>query len=447
MRFLQNDMQNVARLAALEALERCRRDGAWSTAALDSVTKKYTLDHRDGALAARLCLGVLQNSSYCDFYIDRYCSTSGNKIQPKLRDILRLGVYQLLFLDKIPARAAVNETVALCRSIGLERASGLVNAVLRRVSEDREHLPPIPEEGTPAYLSIRYSHPEWLVERLLKEHEYAFVKAFLAANNEAPKLTVQVNTRKVSAEDYMRALSRADIAFACAEGLDGCLILEGGQVTQLPGYEEGLFYIQDRAARSAVAAAGVKPGMRVLDTCAAPGGKSFAAAIDMEDTGDLVSCDIHEKKLRLIEEGAKRLGLQCLSTRAGDARKLVDAFVDHFDLVMTDVPCSGLGVIGKRPEIRNKAEAELSALPGIQADILRTASCYVKPGGVLLYSTCTILPEENQDQIQSFLKKNPQFEAEDFTIGSLRSQNGMYTFWPQTDGTDGFFVAKLKRKG
>ena len=167
----------------------------------------------------------------------------------------------------------------------------------------------------------------------------------------------------------------------------------------------------------------------------------------MEDTGELVSCDIHEKKLRLIEEGAKRLGLQCLSTRAGDARKLVDAFMDHFDLVMTDVPCSGLGVIGKRPEIRNKAEAELSALPGIQADILRTASCYVKPGGVLLYSTCTILPEENQDQIQSFLKKNPQFEAADFTIGSLRSQNGMYTFWPQTDGTDGFFVAKLKRKG
>ena len=447
MRLLWTDMQSGARLAALEALERCRRDGAWSSAALDGVTKKYALDHRDSALAARLCLGVLQNACYCDFYIDRYCSTPGNKIQAKLRDVLRLGVYQLLFLDKIPARAAVNETVALCRSVCLARASGLVNAVLRRISENRDHLPPIPDEGTPAYLSIRYSHPQWLVERLLKDHEYAFVEAFLAANNEAPKLTIQVNTRKVSTEDYMRALSRADIAFECAEGLDGCLILEGGQVPQLPGYEEGLFYVQDRAARSAVAAVGIQPGMRILDTCAAPGGKSFAAAIAMEDDGELISCDIHEKKLRLIEEGARRLGLNCLSTRVGDARKLVDAFVDHFDLVMTDVPCSGLGVIGKRPEIRNKAEAELSALPGIQADILQTASHYVKPGGTLLYSTCTILPEENQHQIQSFLKKNPQFEAEDFSIGSLQSQDGMYTFWPQTDGTDGFFVAKLKRKG
>ena len=446
MRSPSIDMQNEARLAALDALERCRREGAWSAAALDGVIKKYDLDPRDGALASRLCLGVLQNSSFCDYYIDCYCRTPGHKIQAKLRDILRLGVYQLLFMDKIPARAAVNETVALCRKAGLDRAGGLVNAVLRRVSENREHLPAIPGEGTAACLSIRYSHPQWLVERLLKEHDYAFVEAFLASNNKPAKLTIQVNTRKVSTEEYLRALTRADIPFERFDGLEGCLCLAGGQVAQLPGFEEGLFYVQDRAARCAVTAAGVRPGMRVLDTCAAPGGKSFAAALDMEDTGEIISCDIHEKKLRLIEEGAKRLGLSCLSTRAADARKAEKSFLESFDLVMTDVPCSGLGVIGKRPEIRYKTESELAALPGIQADILRNACAYVKPGGTLLYSTCTILREENEDQIRAFLDENPGFEAADFQIGSLHSENGMYTFWPQTDGTDGFFVAKLKRK-
>ena len=440
------DMKNASRLAALEALERCRRDGAWSGAVLDGIIKKYGLDHRDSALAARLCLGVLQNTSYCDFYIDRYCSTPGNKIQIKLRDLLRLGVYQILFLDKIPARAAVNESVSLCRPMGMDRASGLVNAVLRRVAENRDALPPIPGEGTAAYLSIRYSHPLWLIERLLKEQDYSFVEAFLAANNEPQKLTIQVNTHKVSVEEYTRALARAEIAFQTWEGLSGCLTLEGGQVTALPGFEEGLFYVQDRAARCAVAAANARPGMRVLDTCAAPGGKSFAAALAMQDEGEILSCDIHEKKLRLIENGAQRLGLNSIHTRAGDARGDVGAFHERFDLVLTDVPCSGLGVIGKRPEIRNKSERDIAGLPKIQRDILQTASTYVKHGGSLLYSTCTILREENQDVVTSFLKANPGFEPENFEIGSICSRDGMYTFWPHVDGTDGFFAAKLRRK-
>ena len=439
-------MQNASRLAALEALERCRRDAAWSAAALDGIIKKYQLDQRDSALASRLCLGVLQNSSYCDYYIDLYCNTRGNTIQLKLRDVLRLGVYQILFLDKIPLHAAVNESVSLCRALGMDRAAGLVNAVLRRVAENRNALPPIPGEGTATYLSIRYSHPLWLIERLLKENSYSFVEAFLAADNEPKGLCIQVNTRKVSEEDYIHALTRRGIACKTWEGLPGCLTLEGGQVTALPGYEEGLFYVQDRAARCAVEAAGAKPGMRVLDTCAAPGGKSFAAALAMEDRGEILSCDIHEKKLRLIESGAQRLGLSCVHTRAGDAREDVEAFHGSFDLVLTDVPCSGLGVIGKRPEIRNKTDKEIAALPNIQRDILQAASNYVKPGGTLMYSTCTILREENQDVVCSFLKSNPHFEAVNFKIGTIQSQGGMYTFWPQIDGTDGFFAAKLRRK-
>ena len=439
-------MKQTARGAALAVLERCRRDGAWSSDALDSALKRDELEGRDAALAARLVLSVLQNSAYCDYYIERCGGKSPARLQPKLLDILRLGTAQLLLLDRIPPRAAVNETVSLCREAGLARASGLVNAVLRRVSESRDALPPIPGEGTADYLSIRTSHPKPLVERLLREHDYAFVERFLRANNSPAGLTVQVNTQLVTPEDYARSLQRAGIPFTAFPELPGCLRLEGGAVSALPGFEEGLFYVQDRAARSAVAVSGVKPGMRVLDCCAAPGGKSFAAALAMGDSGSILACDIHEKKLRRIENGAERLGLSCIRTRAMDARKPESAPEGAFDLVLADVPCSGLGVIGKRPEIRYKSGEEIDRLPAIQREILRSVSRCVKPGGVLLYSTCTVLDAENGEQIDAFLQKNPDFCAEDFSLGPIRSTGGRYTFWPHIDGTDGFFAAKLRRK-
>lgn len=439
-------MENAARRAALEALERCRRDGAWSASSLDAVQKKYALERRDAALTARLCLGVLQNAAYCDHYIGMYSARRADSLQPRLRDILRLGTYQLLFLDRIPARAAVNESVALCRSVKLERAAGLVNAVLRRIAENRDRLPPLPGEGAAAWLSLRYSHPLWLAERLLREHDYAFVEAFFRANNEIPGLTIQVNTKRVGAEDYKRALSRADIGYREWPELPGCLELEGGAVTSLPGYEEGLFYVQDRAARGAVAAAEPRGGMRVLDACAAPGGKSFAAALAMEDRGSVLACDIHEKKLRLIQSGSERLGLGCIRTLARDAREEAAEYREAFDLVLADVPCSGLGVIRKRPEIREKPEGELAGLPAIQREILQSVSACVRRGGTLLYSTCTVLRAENEAIVGDFLSRNQDFVPADFRLGGICSRNGCYTFWPQIDGTDGFFAARLKRK-
>lgn len=436
-------MENAARQAALEILERCRRNGAWSADALDSVLRQRGLDRRDSALASRLSLGVLQNSAYCDYCID--CFRTGGKLEPRVREILRLGVYQLLFMDKIPPRAAVNESVALCRTAGLERAAGLVNALLRRVAENRERIPPVPGEGTAAYLSVRYSHPLWLAERLLEEHDYAFTEAFLAANNRIPPLTIQVNTRKVSPEEYTRALERREIPHSACAGLPGCLTLAGGTVSELPGYDEGLFYVQDRAARTAVEALSLRPGMRVLDACAAPGGKSFAAALTMRGEGDILARDIQEKKLRRIESGAKRLGLACIRTRSGDARATDPALEAAFDRVIADVPCSGLGVIGKRPEIRRKTEEEIASLPAIQREILEAVSACVRPGGRLLYSTCTVLKAENREVVAAFLREHPEFSPEDFTVGELRSTDGMYDFWPQIDSTDGFFAAILRR--
>jgi len=433
-------MRAGARTAALEGLIRCRRDGAWSGAAMDAIIKKYSLDRREAALASRLCLGVLQNETLCDYYIDSFCNS---KLEPVVRDILRLGTYQILFLDRIPAHAAVSESVELCRAKGHFRAGGLVNAVLRRISEGK--LPEIPGEGTAAYLSVRCSHPLWLCEYMCREKGYAFAETFFTANNLPAKLSLQVNTLKVGVQDYVRALERAGIGFR-EIGPAGCLELEGGQAASLPGYEEGLFYVQDRAARTAVEIAAPEPDMKVLDACACPGGKSFAAAVRMQNRGSILSCDIHEKKLGLLESGAKRLGIDIITARAMDARMYDPTLENVFDLVIADVPCSGLGVIVKKPEIRKKEPESLRALPEIQYAILENLSRYVKPGGVLLYATCTILRRENEDVAERFLDEHDGFAAEAFTVGGISAESGMYTFWPHIDGTDGFFAARLRKK-
>jgi len=433
-------MVKNARTAALDALEKCRRDGAWSGAVIDSAIKKAGLEGRDAALSSRLILGVLQNSGLCDHYIDFY--SGGKKLEPKLRDILRLGVYQLLFLDKIPARAAVNESVELCASSGLKRASGLVNAVLRRVAENKEKLPEIPGEGTAEHLSVKYSHPLWLTKRIIDERGYDFTESFFACNNRPPMLDIQINTLKVSAEDFARALDRLEKKYIRNEN---SIELESCNVSALPGFEEGLFYVQDKAARAAVEIADVKPGMKVLDACAAPGGKSLAAAIKMENKGKIISCDIHEKKLRLIKDSAERLGVEIITTMCNDARQPREEFIGVFDAVIADVPCSGIGVIRKKPEIRQKTEDELQGLADIQLAILSQLSEYVRPGGSLLYSTCTVLKEENEGVVESFLEKNGGFALCPFEIGNIKSGSGMYTFWPNVDGTDGFFAAKLIR--
>lgn len=430
-----------ARQAALEALVRCRRDNAWSGDTLDSIIRRGGLDRRDAALASRLCLGVLQNDKLCDYYIGCYTDA---KLEPVVRDILRLGVYQLLFLSRIPARAAVSETVELCRRNRCERAAGLVNAVLRRTAENRDNLPSIPDEGTSEYLSLRYSHPQWLCAYLVDRKGYAFAEAFLRKNNEPPGLFLHVNTLKVGTEDYIRALDRSGISYRLP-GPAGCLELDGGLAPELPGFEEGLFYVQDRAARIAVEIAAPEASMRVLDACACPGGKSFAAAIRMENTGSILSCDIHGKKLQRLEQGAERLGIDIIQTRTMDARVFAPELEAAFDLVIADVPCSGLGVIAKKPEIRRKDQESLRGLPEIQYAILENLSRYVRPGGALLYSTCTILEEENEQIARRFLEKHTSFNAEAFSVCGMQSENGIYTFWPNIDGTDGFFAAKLRR--
>ena len=438
-------MAVTARQAAYQVLMRCRKDGAWSEDAVSSEITKSGLDSRDGALCSKIAIGVMQNTEYLDYYISRYCSMPLKKLDPRLLDILRLSAYQLLFLDKIPVSAAVNEGVALCKKQVNPKASGLCNAVLRRIAENRENLPEIPNADEAEYLSIRYSHPKWMIEELIGQYGYDFTQAFLAANNETPPVFAHSNTLHENV-DLMTALKE----FGAEEsGLEGSVILSTtAGMTNTEAFKKGDFYIQDMAAKLAALAGGARPGMHVLDSCAAPGGKTIAAAMLMENKGEITSCDIHEKKLRLIRENTHRLGIDIVRTKAMDARKPSEAMANAFDLIIADVPCSGLGVIRRRPEIRRKSQQELDNLPQIQLDILEGLAPCLKQGGVLVYSTCTVRSKENELLVHEFLRKHEEFEAEAFTLpyGIGEVASGMMTFWPHIHNTDGFFVCKLRKR-
>lgn len=295
-------MKANARECALQVLIACRKNNAWADAALKSALKTNTLSAPDAALCSRIVYGVMQNKLLLDFYIGAYCSQKPDHLQPPLLDILRIGVYQILFLDKVPDRAAVNEAVTLAKSAGRAQASGLVNAVLRKISQNQANLPQLPEEAA-AQLSIRYSHPAWLVERLLDLLGAEQTEAFLRLNNETAPMTVQVNPLKTTAEALARELADAGVSVRRHAWVPDCLELSGtGDLTTLPAFYRGYFTVQDAAAKLAVCAAGCRRGDRVLDVCAAPGGKSFAAAFSMENEGTILSCDLHENKLKRIRK-------------------------------------------------------------------------------------------------------------------------------------------------
>lgn len=422
------------REAALEAMRRMRRAGDFSSDAVDGVITQSALEPREAAFCTRIVRETLQNLYFIDYYLNLWSNTPTKRLEPAVLDILRISAAQLLFMDRVPPSAAVNEGVKLCAKSGCKRASGLVNSVLRRVSENRDALPEITGEGTAEYLSTRYSHALWQVRELIERRSYDGARSVLERNNAEPPLTLQTNTLRTTAEelaDMLRAAGFEPVAGASP----GELRLRGaGRADLLPGYSEGLFYVQDGAARLAVRESGVKPGMTVLDACAAPGGKSFGAAIQMNGAGRIISCDVQEKKLRRISDGAARLGLDCIETRRMDARRPAEELIGAADVVIADAPCSGLGVIAKKPEIRFKSESDLEALPGIQLDILRGLAECVKPGGTLLYSTCTLRKCENEDVIAAFLSENSGFEVQE-----------MRTLWPDIDDSDGFFVCRMVR--
>lgn len=458
------------RCAALRTLCRMQASGGYSNLTLDAVLRRDDIpDPRDRALLTTLVMGVVQRQTTLDYYIDRLI-TPGTRLEDEVRVILRLGLYQLMYLDRIPAHAAVSETVDLAP----RRAAGLVNAVLRAyLRRGAEIALPDPErDGVAAWLAVKYSFPAALCERLLCDYDAARLDAMLSAMSREPELTLRVNTLRCSREDYLarlrEALGGGGKAGTGGDGeagtggeavmggnarptplSDAGILLPSTTVPALPGFEEGDFIVQDEASQLCVAALDARPGMRMLDICSAPGSKSFGAAMYMKNKGRITCFDLHASKLSLIERGAARLGIGIIDTAAADGRVFIPELEGVADRVLCDAPCSGYGVMAKKPEIRHKNPADSSGLPDIQLAILDNCSRYVREGGVLVYSTCTVLRAENEGVRTRFLAAHPEFAPEPFCLGGggeVDAPSGDIVLAPDTHGTDGFYIAKFRRQ-
>jgi len=435
-----------ARETALNALIACRKEGAWSNGVLKEYVHRDRLDSRDAALATRLCYGVLQNRNKLDFYLKQLLTGKIRDLHPVVHDILHLGLYQIYEMDKIPESAAVNESVDLAKKYSKKQrfAPGLVNGVLRNAVKTKGQL------KEPASLEDKYSHP-WELIKLLRDYVGKDrIETMLRANNEAPSTTVQVNTLKVTAEELQQKLGGEGVTARPHDWMTDCLVLSGtGDLEKLESFREGLFYVQDPAAKLSVLCAELpKESIRILDCCSAPGGKSFAAAMATEGKAEITSCDVHEHKVGLIQKGAQRLGIENLSARLQDATGYVPEWDSYFDALICDVPCSGYGIIRKKPDIRYKNPADMAGLPELQLQILKNQARYVKPGGVLIYSTCTLVRAENEGVVEAFLKDNDDYTLEPLPLPDVfpKNESGMLALVPGQYDTDGFFIARLRRK-
>lgn len=444
-------MIKTAREAAAFALFDIAERGAWSDGALHRRLDAAGLSSRDSALAAQLVYGTIQNELLCDWYLRQFSKLRLAKLAVRVRICLRMAIYQLVMLDRIPAYAVVDETVSIIRRYGKagEKAVSFSNAVLHAVAEavQQNALPRLNCPDKESYYSLRYSHPEWLVRRLIRQFGLKETEKILLENNRLTPNSVRVNRMRISVAEASAQLGADGFSVVPHPTADCILMVSGGEIASHPLFLDGAITVQDAAGSMTVDVLDPKPGETVIDCCAAPGGKSFGIAERMENTGKLLSCDIFEHKLKRIEDGAKRLGLCNLATNLQDASQKREEWIAAADRVLCDVPCSGMGIIRKKPEIRYKNEEEIADLPMIQRSILENCSQYVKAGGILVYSTCTILKEENEEVVTAFLDAHPEFEAVAFEhpICGVAEQ-GWITLLPHRHHTDGFFIAKLRRK-
>jgi 16S rRNA (cytosine967-C5)-methyltransferase len=445
-----------SRILALRVLERVQRAGAYADLLLHAALGRSALSAADRAFATELVYGTLRWRGRIDFLLGHVLDRDLEKLEPLVATALRLGAYQLLFTGGVPAEAAVDESVRCVRAAGLERATGLVNAVLRRLA--REHggiaLPELTDDPL-GHLTHALSLPGWIAARWLETFGPESAAALARASNDAPPLCVRANRRVVTRERLLAELARRFPAAApCQYARDGIVLGRRGVPGVDPAFLSGRFTVQDEASQLVVALLDPLPGERVLDTCAAPGGKATAAAERVGDAGLVLALDRHPHRLELVERAARRLALPNLRTLARDAaRPLAD--IDSgggFDRVLVDAPCSGLGALRRNPDARWRiGPADPARLAETQLALLQNAAAVLRPAGTLVYSTCTLLPEENERVVEAFLREtpgvalSPALRAPEELRGLL-DENGFLHCLPHLHDTDGFFAARFERQ-
>lgn len=437
-----------SRELAFKTLYDIERNKNYSNISINKNFKNVNISDQEKGLATELIYGIIENKYYLNYIIDKLSKIKSKKMSTYVKISLWLGIYQILFLDSIKDHAAVNESVNLIKKYD-KKSSGFVNAILRNVLRQKDSIMEIKDKEIKDELSIKYSYNPWIVEKWIKDFGQEFTEDLLDANAEKPNLYIRTNTLKISRDELIDKLSKQGIKCTKVNGIDEAIMvqnlknIEGNELFKL-----GYFTIQDISSMLVGKIANPEKDSKVLDICSAPGGKTTHVATIMENTGQVIARDVFDHKLKLIKSTVNRLGLTNVSIENRDALKLDDNSIDKFDYVLADVPCSGLGIIRRKPEIKFKEASELSGLPDIQSKILNNASKYVKENGTLIYSTCTIHDEENIDVVEQFLKENKNFELvpiENINIDLDNQEKGYIKIYPNIHGMDGFFIAKLKR--
>ena len=438
-----------ARETAVKVLQEVHEKGAYANVALAQALRRTELADKDRRFVTELVYGAVKAGGTLDWILRRYINRPISKIPPVIREILRLGLYQIFYLDKVPPSAACNTAVDLAKKYGHKGVAGFVNAVLRTaVREPEKAAFPQGKGHATEELALRSQHPLWLVKHWVKAFGFEEAERLCTFDNESALLCLRTNTLKGSREEMLKELAdcgaEAEISLWAPEGVT---VKSHGALDALVPLQEGRAQVQDESSMLVAHVVAPQPGEFVLDCCSAPGGKTTHMAALMENKGRIVAGDIYEHKLERIEENAKRLGIDIIEPTLLDARKVGEEYEDMADRVLVDAPCSGLGVLRRKPDARwNKSAEEIAALPPLQGEILDSAAKALKAGGVLVYSTCTIDPSENDEVVEAFLTRHPEFTLEqtgDFL--PVKRSDKMVQLYPQRDGTDGFFIARLRK--
>ncbi|MBO5853070.1 MAG: 16S rRNA (cytosine(967)-C(5))-methyltransferase RsmB [Clostridia bacterium] len=421
---------NNARYAAAISLKKVTDEGGYSNLVLNNTLEQHNLSSEDKALCTAIFYGTLDRMVTIDFYLKKLIKTPLKKVIPFTLAVLRTAVYQIKYMDKIPNSAAVDEAVKLIKTSSESFNASFVNAVLRNFL--REEIP-LPTGNSLYDISVAYSCPAWIVSILIRDYGVEFTKNFLSASLLPPPIFIRVNTLKTTAEKLSLELKEQGILVKQTSSKNALELNSAGSLESISVYKEGLFFVQDISCQKAIEALDININSRVLDLCAAPGGKSFSAAMSAEK-GEIVSCDLYPQRVGLIREGAERLGIQNLKATTADASEY-NYTLGKFDRIICDVPCSGLGVIRRKPDIKYKPQDSFEELISLQRQILENACHYLGKGGKILYSTCTLNKAENRENVDAFLKEHKDF--------SLIFEE---TFYPKTDNADGFYAAVMKKE-